>query len=164
MSENTKHERLMTRQTYDKLIALKQRLSAEIAEAGEGAGSGHARAGYHDDPGHEHARNATRGRLLLIGDLSEVKFIEPRREIDRVGIGNRIKLDYGDGEPEEALLLGSDDFTYGDHQQFKFPIVSAFSPIGEKILGQPKGTKIDLKLDEKRQIKVRIADVLPGDF
>lgn len=152
-------ERLMTSATLEDLRAKKADLERQIREMGAG-GSGHQRASLHDSAGVENQLNLARGTLLNIGDLSGAGVILPRNEVDSIGLGNRVRLQFEDGE-ETVYLLGRDDAIY---RKDLGVVTSEDSPLGKAILGKRVGESAMVQINPKKSFGVTIAEVLPGDF
>lgn len=152
-------ERLMTQKTLDDLRAQKTQLEEEIRRMGAES-SGHQRASIHDDASAENTLNLARGSLLKIGDLSEVGIILPRKDTKDIDRGNKVKLEFDDGE-ETIYLLGSDDAV---HRKDLGTVTSTDSPLGGAIRGRKAGDTVEVRLRPGQTMKVKVKDVLPGDF
>lgn len=154
--------RLMTRETLNYL----QTRSADANEALikiAKEGSGHQRANLHDDASSENALNLARAVLINIGDLSAVQIIAPRIEIDTVGLGNRVTLQYDPEEQETILLLDHDDTVY---QTLEPKVISIRSPVGQAVVGRRAGETVKVVTDEKQNsgYYLYIVEILPGNF
>jgi len=152
-------ERLMTTATLEDLRTKKADLERQIREMGAES-SGHQRASLHDDANAENQLNLIRGTLLNIGDLSGVGIISPRNEVDTVGLGNRVRLQFEDGE-ETVHLLSRDDTIY---RKDLGVVTSEDSPLGKALLGKRSGESAKVQINPKSSFKVRIIEVLPGNF
>ena len=108
--ESDMTERLMTKSTLENLQNMKADMERKVRDMGK-EGSGHQRASVHDDAAAENELNLARGTILNIGELSGVEVIFPRKEVDSIGIGNKVRLQFEDGE-ETIYLLGKDDVVY----------------------------------------------------
>jgi len=152
-------ERLMTQATLESLRTRKAELEQQIREMGA-EGGGHQRASLHDDAGSENQLNLARGTLLIIGDLSGVDILRPRVETTSVGLGNRVKLQFEDGE-ETIYLLSRDDSIY---RKDLGVVTSGDSPLGKAILGKRAGELVKVQINPKSSFEVKVTGILPGDF
>lgn len=158
----TEGQRRMSRYTYDVLTIKKKTLEEELKRQGSES-SGHQRASLHDDPAAENALNLTRANLQIIGDLNYVDIIEPRENVDTVGLGNEVHIAFeGEDEVEAYVLLGRDDALYR-RDGLSGKIISIESPLGEAILGRQEGDRVSFKAG-KNEIFVRVNQIRPGDF
>ena len=156
-------ERLMTRKTYENLIVLKDLIEKRIVQMGEQSEGGHARSSYHDNAGFELLKNQTLAERVRIGNLNEAQIISPRTETDVVGIGNKVKTRFIEEQSNETIyLLGEDDVVR--RTDLPGTIVSASSPLGRAINGQPKNETVEVKIGSTNKIHVKILDIEPGDF
>lgn len=149
----------MTRTTLEDLRRRKAELEQQIRETGA-EGGGHQRASLHDDASSENQLNLARGTLLTIGDLSGVEILHPRREVDTVGLGNKVRLGFEDGE-ETIHLLSRDDSIY---RKDLGVVTSGESPLGKAILGRRAGETAKVQINPKNSFEVKVLEVLPGDF
>jgi transcription elongation GreA/GreB family factor len=154
-------ERLMTQKTLALLHQQRTDLQDQLIALSSGSGSGHARSGYHDAAGIEHDKNLLQSRLDQIGDLGGVKIIEPREEVDRIDVGNRVTVNYGEEDIETIYLLGPDDASY---LKDLGTIASYESPLGKAIRGKKTGETAELRLSGGRSIDVRIVSIQAGEF
>lgn len=152
-------ERLMTQKTLEGLRDRKAQLEEEIRRMGA-EGSGHQRSSLHDDASAENTLNLARGSLQKIGDLSEARIITPRKDTKDIDCGNKVRLEFEDGE-EIIYLLGSDDTI---HRKDLGTVTSTDSPLGGAIRGKKVGDTVEIRLKPGQTIKVKVKDVLPGDF
>lgn len=153
-------ERLMTQTTLDRLKAKKAILQQNIRNTGQES-SGHHRASLHDDASAENELNLARGYLGNIGELTEVLIIKPRKEVEDVGLGNKVLLKYGDGEKETVHFLGDDDARF---RQDLGVVTSRESPLGRAIFGKKRGETAKVRLNPEESLEVEVLDILPGDF
>ena len=152
-------ERLMTGKTLRELQTRKSELEKQVREMGM-EGSGHQRASLHDDAASENELNMARGTLLNIGELSGTQIVQPRNETDNAGLGNKVRLQFEDGE-ETIYLLGRDDAVY---RKDLGTITSTDSPLGKAILGRSVGETTEVRVNPKSSFQVKILEILPGEF
>lgn len=153
-------ERFVTHATYEFLKRRKEDLEKQIREAGSES-SGSQRASLHDDAGAENDQNVRRGMLLMIGDLENVAFIEPRQETSIILMGNKVKIALQDEEEEIITLLTKEDAM---HRKDLGTVVSVDSPLGKAILGKKNGDVALLQFSATDKREIKIIDILPGDF
>jgi len=149
----------MTKSTLENLQSMKADMERRVRDMGK-EGSGHQRANIHDDAAAENELNLARGTILNIGVLSGVEVILPRKEVDSIGIGNKVRLQYEDGE-ETIYLLGKDDVVYRTDLG---TITSGESPLGKSIFGKKAGEIVEVKVNPKYSFKVKIVEIVSGDF
>lgn len=153
----------MTERTFSILSSRQAELDKQIAEMGGQSDGGHARSSYHDDAGFELLKNQTLAERVRIGNLNEAQIISPRTETDVVGIGNKVKTRFIEEQANETIyLLGEDDVVR--RTDLPGTIVSASSPLGRAINGQPKNETVEVKIGSANKIHVKILDIEPGDF
>ncbi len=151
----------MTQKTLELLRTDQQKAQAEVSSIGAEADGGHARAGFHDNAGLEHHRNTMQAEIQRIGDLSTAVIIEPRENIDKIGLGNQVTLRFiEEGVNETVYFLGPDDVInlkdLGD-------IVSPLSPLGSAIHGRSIGETVSFCVNDA-QVQVKILNIEAGNF
>lgn len=152
-------KRQMARFTLDCLRQRKKKAEDELQELGRSS-DGHQRASLHDDPASEERRNMLRAIKDSIGNLERVEIIQPRRDTSQIGLGNKVTVEFPDGEKDTYTILSDDDAAHGGRTD----IISYRSPIGSALLGKQRGETVVCKLPNKRQIELKIRKIVPGDF
>lgn len=152
----------MTRRTYEYLKQRKEALEEEVRDMGR-LSEGHDRAAHHDDAGTVLHRERTQREIQDIGNLSGTRFVEPRQETDRVGVGNRVNIVYKtNGEEEDShLVLPSEDRVHASSTGLG-SVITPESPVGKAIIGKSAGTEVEVST--RPPIKARIKSIEPGDF
>lgn len=154
--------RRMAQFTLDHLLQKKKQIEEELRALG-GTADGQQRAALHDDPSTEGRKNEIRATLNHIGNLSGVKIINPRQDIDVVGEGNQVSLLWEDeSQSESYLLLGPDDTNFQQDKLGK--IISYESPVGAAILGKRVGSVVTYTLPNRQESKAKIVAIEPGNF
>ncbi len=163
--ENRTGSRLMTQFTKD---ALEQRLSQLQEqhkrfqlEMGAAIEKGDE---YHDNFAYEEASRqadlASRMLSEIKDKLYDVTIIEPRKQIDTIGVGNTITVRFaGETEDETFTLLGPDDAS-----QNKQGWISYESPLGTMLLGKHAGDNVEYHIPKGQSQHISIKEVLPGSF
>lgn len=149
--------------------ATRQRLSRELEEVAEvlrvamlSIGGTGGTSDWHENFAYEQAHrdvefHSIRLRMLE-KRLTDVELIQPRTNIDDIGIGNSVMVQFSDmEEPEVFTILGEAD------SGTKEGWISYLSPLGRNLIGRMKGDSVNLSV-KNNNIVVRIVDVFPGDF
>lgn len=157
--------RLMTQFTKEalerQLVELEERLRNHQQETGEAVDKGDE---YHDNFAFEEASrkvDMTGSQIFQMKQkLQEVAIIEPRQEVDSIGVGNSVVVRFA-GEPEDETftLLGPDDAV-----QTKPGWISYESPLGQELMGKKAGDEIEYQTSGNSPHRVKIKMVLPGTF
>lgn len=153
-------ERLITEGTLKLLCRKRDEITEHLQRLGSDR-SGDQRASMHDEPGIENTKNLLRRSLARIGDLSRIKIIRSRKEVNIVDIGNRVLIGFEDGYEELMALLGPDDAIYRTDLA---SIVSSESPLGKAIRGKRKNEEATFNLSRAATRRVKILDILEGEF
>lgn len=159
------YERVMAEKTYLHLSRMKAEIDAELIELGKGAEGGHERAMVHDSATLLGHRNVLIGRLNIIGDLSHVYLIPPRKEVDGVFLGNKVKV-WMDTDDSEAYytILGPDDVSaklpsLAPHTQ----VISYKSPLGAALILLAH-EEWGVFRSGKDLVAIRVLSIEPGEF
>lgn len=157
----------MTQATWNRLnnelpIA-REKVEAINLSKGDAAGSG---SDWHDNPAYEEAIRESvivEQRYNQLQDkLRKVVIIEPRQETDFIGLGNEVVVRFEDEEADETfVLLGADDSATG--KNFKPQWISIDTPLGQALLGQTRGTTIEVNAPAGK-IRVKIKKINAGSF
>ena len=154
---------LMSEATRQKIVADLAKAELELAESkrqiGDAAGGSHD---WHDNFAYEQAtRDAQMNMTRVLGlraSLVNVQIINPRVEIETVGIGNNVRVRFSNESVEEEYsLLGPLDAIHHP------ACVSYKSPLGSKLVGRRLGETVSYMVGD-RTITVEIAQILPGKF
>lgn len=160
--KNTKVS-LMTQPTYENLLqeieAAKKNVRQSLLEIGEAAG---LECDWHDNAVFDHANiKHDIDSLQLRGielKLKDVEIIKPSQKLDKVDIGNSVIVKFQDEDNEEVFtILGPADS--GRREGW----ISFESPLGFNLIGKEKGETFSFAIGGQEQ-KVKIVDILPGDF
>lgn len=151
--------RRMTQATLECLRRRKEQAKRELRELGRDSQS-QLRASLHDDAAVEERKNLLHGIIANIGSLNRVRIIQPRERTGRVGVGNRVTLEFNGGVRETYTVLGDDDAQSIDQSN----VISYKSPIGSAVLGKRPGETATANLPEDRRIKVKVHKIEPGGF
>lgn len=154
---------LMSEATRKKLIADLAEAEAQLVKSkhqiGEAAGGSHD---WHDNFAYEQAtRDAQMNMTRVLGlraSLVNVQIITPTTEIEKIAIGNNVRVRF-DNESlrEEYSLLGPLDAVHHPGA------ISYKSPLGSRLLGKKLGETVSYTVGD-RQINVYVVQVLPGNF
>lgn len=154
---------IMTRETKLRLEKELERAGEDMKNSqlaiGEAAGS---ESDWHDNAAFDYAQmkydvDSARVRELKV-KLHDVEIISPRQETENVGIGNTIVVKFSTTDKEEQFtILGSDD------SGTKKSWVSYKTPLAQSLLGKKKGEAGTFFVGQRMQ-KVKILEILPGDF
>ncbi len=146
---------LMTNITYERLLIelekAKEHASKRNIAIGVAAG---AESDWHDNAAYDFAHTqydvAAVHLQSLQNKLFKVEIIKPRKEIEKIGIGNTVILEFIETKKQEKYtILGPDDYnTRKDWISYK-------SPFGESLLGKKKGEIIG---------SVMVVEILSGEF
>lgn len=153
------HRRRMARTTLEHLRQRKKQAEEELQRLGRNS-HGHQRATLHDDPALEERKNVLRSIIVNIGNLDRVRIIEPRKRTGRVGVGNKVILEFNGDNMAAYTLLGDDDAKHSGRPN----VISYKSPIGSAVLGKRRGENATANIPGKEKIKVRVCKIEPGDF
>lgn len=160
--KNTKTN-LMTQSTYNSLLqeveTARQNAKQSLLDIGEAAGTG---SDWHDNAAFDHANIRHDVDSLQLGGieskLKNVQIIEPSRKTDQVYIGNSVLVKFqGEDDEEMYTILGPAD----SGRQTGW--ISFESPLGSSLMGKKKGETANFEV-ERREQKVKIIDILPGNF
>jgi transcription elongation factor GreA len=154
---------LMTQSTRESLLhevrVARSNTKQSLLDIGEAAGK---ESDWHDNAAFDYANmKYDVDSLYLKGieaKLRDVEIIKPSEKIDLVNIGNSvvIKLE-GNDDQEIVTVLGPADS--GRHEGW----ISFESPIGSILIGKKKGETSSFTIGSQER-KVKIIDILPGDF
>ena len=152
----TKATKLRLESDLDKAVAERKRWQLAIGDAAGTASD------WHDNAAFDHAQAefdvAVSRENILRDTLANPIIIEPRKETDKVDIGNIVKLQFGDRDtPEVFTLLGPND------SSTQAGWLSELTPVGKAIKGKKAGEVAEIILPD-RVIKVTVLEILPGDF
>lgn len=119
---------------------------------------------WHDNPAFDHAQYqaalAIQALSVLKRDLENSEIITPRMEVEDVGLGNKVILDFGDGEIGEYNVLGPADASYNrDSTNLSYK-----SPTGKAIIGHKAGDSVVYETCDHLSLEVKIVDIQVGDF
>lgn len=158
-------DRVMTEKTFRHLRQALEKAQLELRELGSATEGGHQRAQMHDSATLEEYKNELRGRIRMIGDLSSAMIIKPRREIDRVMLGNRVNLLIeGEEASEEFNLLGPDDVGANFAKLTAQPLAISYkSPLGEAVIGKKVSDAVYYTIRSKK-IGVQLLEIRSGEF
>ncbi len=154
---------LMTRETYNRLLreleSAEQALAQSSKDIGDAAGESHE---WHDNAAYDQAKRDTQINAAFVLNLrqsvTDPVFIEPRQEVDRVGLGNTVGVLFqGEDEPEEYTVLGKYDS--GTNKSW----ISYESPLGEKLLGKKPGDRIEYEV-KNAKVQAKVVSISPGKF
>jgi|SRR5581483_815606 len=147
----------MTRETKERLERELEETKAEVLASGHRIGEAAKQGDLRENSAYEMAREeqaAARAKVLFLkNSLLKPQIIEPRRETETVGIGNKVTVQFSDGSQLTLTLLGSEDGATRDEW------LSCDTPIGKAILGKKAGDEVELESG-----RIKILAILPGDF
>lgn len=159
------YERLMAEKTYNHLVQTRSQIEVELVGIQQDSEGGHERAMVHDSAGLLGHRNVLIGRANMIGDLSHVQLISPRQEVDKVFLGNKIRvwMDSDDSD-DYYTVLGPDDASV------KLPglapgtqVISYKSPLGASLIYLAHEDWGVFK-NGNNLVAVRVLAIEPGEF
>lgn len=160
--KNTKIS-LMTQFTYNRLLqeveVVRGNVKRSLLDIGEAAGTS---SDWHDNAAFDYANIRHDVDTLQLGGieakLKDVQIIEPSRKTDKVYIGNSVLVKFLDEENTEIYtILGPAD----SGRQSGW--ISFESPLGSNLMGKRKGETVMFAI-EKQEQKVKILNILPGNF
>lgn len=150
-----------TKATLEEVLGTaKRELDQAQLSIGEAAGR---ESNWHDNAAFDYANMEFDLKSANLANIKEklrnVEIITPRRETDKVGIGNSVVIQFQDRTDQETFtILGPDD------SRQKPGWLSYLSPLAKSIIGNKEGETVKFSIGNKENYTVRIAKILPGEF
>jgi transcription elongation factor GreA len=142
-----------------RLVQIQEELRRANLAVGEAGGTND----WHDNPTLEDVRRQIDLLEIALSKtevaLYNYKPITPRNEIESVGVGNQIELQYEREEHTETYnLLGPIDASLNKNNCISFE-----SPLGMALIGARKGQTVEVDAPEQI-IHVTVVNIRPGNF
>lgn len=159
---------LMTQQTKERLEREHEDIKAKLFTVGQSIGEAAGpNMDWHDNPAFDYAQMEfkTLGvqELAIEEKLRYTQIVEPRQEIDVVGIGNSVVVRFANmDEDEEFVVLGPDDGVTG--KDFSPRWISSGTPLAQSLIGKTKGEVATMKLGDGLEQEIKVKDIKPGKF
>ena len=95
-----------------------------------------------------------RTRLSELKRLTaKAKIIEPKQDVEKVGIGNEVMIEYENGKKEKIVLEG---YLIRPEKN----LASIYSPLGKAIKGAKVGQEKIIRLEDKKK-RIKILEIIP---
>jgi len=157
---------LMVRETECRLRIELRKAKEDLYTAGQNLGDAFGpNCDWHDNSAadfavEEYKRIGAREAELQAA-LRNVEIIEPRQEINDVGLGNTIIVRMGDSnEDEKFTLLGPYDGIIGQNKVW----ISYQSLVGQVLMGMKRGETKTFKLRKGQTQTITVKEILQGEF